>query len=138
MCPMGCGDYEAPLHYLQCTKNPNEADIQFAIRDITRWLKKQDMAPVLVCIVTCILHKFTQRKSDKLEVWNFTNEQNSVQLNALVCDQAEIGWENFFKGRVTKEWSSIKGNHYDSLDLPKCTAYKTGKWWTSDLICQII
>ena len=59
-CPMGCGEYEAPLHYLQCKKNPKGAEMATAIQDIKKWLKRQDTHPAITSIVTRILYKFTQ------------------------------------------------------------------------------
>ena len=55
-CPMGCGAYKAPLHYLSCSKNPRMAELKFGITEIKRWVKHQDTAPVLRTIVTRILH----------------------------------------------------------------------------------
>ena len=66
-CPMGCGAYEAPLHYLSCTKNPMMAEMKFGIQEIKRWMQRQDTAPVLRTIVTQILHKVTQDKAEELE-----------------------------------------------------------------------
>ena len=34
-CPMGCGHYESPLHYLSCTKNPKGAEMVSQIQTAT-------------------------------------------------------------------------------------------------------
>ena len=137
-CPMGCGNYEAPLHYLTCTKNPKGMETASHIKNITKWLRNQDTAPALVGIVSRILYKFTQREPTALDTWNFGNEPNQAELNTLVDDQKEIGWDNFFRGRMATGWSKIQSDHYATLDMPECQAYKTGSWWTSNLIRQVI
>ena len=89
-CPMGCEAYEAPLHYLSCTKNPRMAEMKFGITEIKRWMQRQDAAPVLRTIVTRILHKVTQDKAEELEEWNFDNEREKEQYYTLIEDQAEM------------------------------------------------
>ena len=136
-CPMGCGEYEAPLHFLCCTKNPRMDETKLGIRGIRKWLKRQDTAPVLISIIIRILYKATQDKTEELGEWNFTNERDEASLRAIVDDQEEIGWSNFFKGRMAKEWGVVQGQYYNTLDLPESQAYKTGVWWTANLIRQI-
>ncbi len=69
------------------------------------------MAPALVSIVLRIMYQYTQTTKE-LAQWNFTNEAQQVCLNSLVLDQCKIGWDNFFKGHMANEWSSIQGQHY--------------------------
>ena len=137
-CPMGCGEYEAPLHYLQCTKCPHSAEMANAIKDIKKWLSRANTAPALVGIIMRILYKYTQRQLQALGEWSLQNESNSGQLEQLVQEQELIGWDNFFKGRISKHWSTLQEQHYSTLDLPECQAYKTGKWWASHVIRQLI
>ena len=80
-------------------------------------------------IVSCIPHKITQNKPEELGEWNFENELNKVQLQELVEDQLEIGWDNFFKGLMAKSWKDIQECHYATLDLPKCQAYSGHQTW---------
>ena len=112
--------------------------MQSAIRDVTKWLTKQGTAPALTSILTRILYKYTQGKTAELNTWNFDNEPNSEDLYELVQDQKEIGWDNFFKGRISKRWGDIQDRFFVALDLPDCQAYKTGLWWASNVIRQII
>ena len=48
---------------------------KLGIRDIRKWLKRQDTAPVLISIIIRILYKVTQDKAEELGEWNFTNEE---------------------------------------------------------------
>ncbi len=121
-CPMGCGQYESPLHYLSCTKNPKGAEMVNNIKHISKWLRNQDSASALVSIVSRILYKITQGDLPALTHWNFDNEPNRVELEQLVADQRDIGWDNFFWGRMALGWSKIQGDHYSDMELPDCLA----------------
>ena len=110
-----------------------------AIKDIKKWLKRQDTHPAITSIITRILYKYTQDSIESLEEWNFDNEPDNNRLAALIKDQAEIGWDNFFKGRLAKGWGELQDTHFSSLDLPECQAYdKTGNWWAANLIWQVV
>jgi len=101
-------------------------------------MRNQDTAPALVGIATRILYKFTQGDTTALDTWNFENEPNRDALNDLVADQKEIGWDNFFRGRISIGWSKLQGDQYATMDLPECQACKTGTWWASTFIRQLI
>ena len=38
---------------------------------------------------------------------------------------------------MAKSWQYIQGRHFESLDLPESQVYKTGLWWTANLIRQV-
>ena len=137
-CPMGCGHYESPLHYLTCSKNPKGMEMASNIKSISKWMRQQDTAPALVGIATRILYKFTQGDPAALDTWNFDNEPNGDALRELVADQKDIGWDNFFRGRIALGWSKLQNDQYSTMELPEGQAYKTGTWWASNLIRQII
>ena len=69
-----------------------------------------------------VMYKYTQRQEQVLSDWSFQNEHNAALLEQLVQEQETIGWENFFKGRLSKTWSLLQDKHYASLELPECQA----------------
>lgn len=131
---------EVPLHYLQCEKCPNVAETNHhAVKDIKRWLARNETAPALITsVVTRIMYKFMQRQQSDLDEWSVQNKHNSSQLDKLISEQKNIDWSIFFKGRISRQWSNIQSRHYESPDLPASQAYKTGKWWASNLMRQVI
>ena len=112
--------------------------MDYAIKDIRKWLINADTAPALTGIMMRIIYKYTQCQEQVLSDWSFHNERDAMLLDTLVQEQEAIGWENFFKGRISKTWSLIQDKHFTSLDLPDCQAYKTGTWWASNVIRQLI
>ena len=47
-----------------------------------------------------------------------------------------IGWDQFFKGRMSKEWQTIQDEEYDRLRTQdnNIPAHQTGLWWTTRMI----
>lgn len=103
-----------------------------AIKDITRYMQQNDTLLELASMLKSIFHKYMQHQTDQLNNWN------AEKLGQVIQDQIDIGWDNFFKGRILKGWSEVQNGNYKALDLPKCQAYKTGSWWVSWLIRQIV
>ena len=138
-CPMGCGFYEASLHYLFCDNNPKPDELTRGLTGIKNWMRKHDTAPALRSIMMRILRKTLHQQSDGLRVWNFQKEHNHVDLEQLICDQRALGWDSIFKGRLCKMWKEIQRKHIAShRDDEQHPGYKTAEWWTAGLIQQII
>jgi len=45
----------------------------------------------------------------KLEIdWNFPEDEDHAGLTQALAEQQQIGWHNFFKGRISKTWTTIQ------------------------------
>ena len=72
-----------------------------------------------------------------LDVWD---EDGGMSVQTAIIEQDKIGCDQFFKGRLSREWQVIQDHEYERLkqqgeEIPN---YKTGMWWTTRLIRLII
>ena len=138
-CPMGCGLYEASLHYLVCANNPRQEEMVRGLTGIKTWMKHNDTEPGLVTIMMRILRKTLHRQPNELTVWNFNQEQYETDYNQLVADQRAIGWYSIFKGRICRKWKMIQQKHLKSQTEDNAhPGYKTAERWSAGIIQQII
>jgi hypothetical protein len=138
-CPMGCGLYEAPLHYLICSHNPKKNEMARGISGIKQWMRRNDTAPVLISIMMRVIRNCLYHQSEGLSEWNFSLEKFRVNLGHLVDDQRKIGWYSVFKGRISLKWKAIQQQYsHSKRDTDTKAVYKTAEWWAAGLIQQLI
>ena len=53
------------------------------------------------------------------------------RYDQLIVDQNHIGWYNFFRGRLAKQWTKLQNDYLNHLD--KHTSKKNGTTWTTNL-----
>ena len=143
-CPMQCGESEIPLHYLYCKNNPKPDETTRCIRSIARWMKKagthKPLIPILIKAMTNWL------ANGKLTIkWKFAQDEDHEGITQALTEQQQIGWHNFFKGRISKTWTEIQQREYsrqsqhriDTNDVPLPKHY-SGNWWAANLIKQVV
>ena len=77
--------------------------------------------------------------------WNFPEDDDHAGLTQALAEQQQIGWHNFFKGRISKTWTTIQQREYsrqsqhriDTNDEPLPKHY-SGTWWAANLIKQVV
>ena len=77
--------------------------------------------------------------------WNFPEDADHEGFTQALAEQQQIGWNNFFKGRISKTWTETQQRKYsrqsqhriDSNDEPLPKHY-SGTWWAANLIKQVV
>ena len=77
--------------------------------------------------------------------WNFPEDADHEGFTQALAEQQQIGWNNFFKGRISKTWTETQQREYsrqsqhriDSNDEPLLKHY-SGNWWAANLIKQVV
>jgi len=77
--------------------------------------------------------------------WNFPEDEDRAGLTQALAEQQQIGWHNFFKGRISQTWTAIEQSEYSRQSqhrihthddpLPK---HYPGNWWAANLIKQVV
>ena len=49
------------------------------------------------------------------QLWDITEEHDSEDVNKAIKEQDTIGWEQFFRGRLSKEMGQIQDREYEIL-----------------------
>ena len=71
------------------------------------------------------------------QLWDISDEHDSEDVSRAIQEQDTIGWEHFFRGRLSKEMGKIQDREYEAIrkkDPELGTKHFTGTWWTSRLI----
>ena len=111
-CSMQCGDSETSLYYLYCKNNPKPEEITRCVQRIARWMKKSGTHKPLIPIIIKAMTNWLVKGKLTLE-WKFAQDEDHEGITqALLAEQQQIGWHNFFKGRINKTWTAIQQREY--------------------------
>jgi len=81
-CPMNCGEYEEPQHYLHCRKNPKPEEITRCVQSIARWMKKAGTSKPLMIIILKAMRAWLQEGILEIE-WNFPEDEDHDGFTGL-------------------------------------------------------
>ena len=70
-------------------------------------------------------------------LWEVPDEQKEWGLVEAIEEQNMIGWNNFFKGRISKQFGVVQMEAYANSDREIPTHY-SATWWTAGLIKQVL
>ena len=133
-CPYGCGPVEQPQHYLRCDKSPRNKHRDQTSATIRDWMIQ---AKNHMLLQITIYAKMREWISGDTQLWDISDEHDSEDIQTAIYEQQIIGWDHFFRGRLSKQWGRIQDRHYEQLRASDCTLAKHftgGTWWTSRLI----
>ncbi len=94
------------------------------------------MTALMYCIKQWLVHG--NADTSQLHI-NPEPHQESI-FNAINI-QSQIGWDQFFKGRIASEWGNLQDAHFTEQRQSRThnlKKYHDRQWWTSNLIKQII
>jgi len=144
-CPFGCGQSEIPQHYLRCQQNPNKEENRTQLKSIQKWMENVHTHPV----IRVVLHQQMKAWLDEIEndtiITDLNEEEYEEEVQAAIEEQNSIGWDQFFKGRITKKWSEIQQKVYSKINAERKKQNKTplskafsGQWWAAKVINQVV
>ena len=141
-CPMGCGKNETHRHYMKCNKIVNQTISKQMRNGIKIWMEKTMCESDLIRLLLAIIE---DHQKDKLNIQNIREEIENKQYKKFIDEQSRIGWDNFFKGFISRELTIIQQSNYDTINEEREVngvrqlSYKfTGEWWVKNLIGQLI
>ena len=140
-CPTGCGRREKHLHYLSC-EVVNKTKISRNMRmSLLRWMRGVRTDPRLILLINRVVGNMSRGCCEQIDPTRWDDEG----IRSLIKEQNEIGWLNFFRGRISKRFSVIQGNYYDEIrrridgtGIGKLSKQYKGQWWSRELIRQMI
>jgi hypothetical protein len=142
LCPLKCGCQEVKQHYLRCPIIQSSTEMKRVISSLSKWLTTSNTDSVLkTAILHCIHQWLVSDESPDMSTLHIDNEHNADQVRDAIASQSRIGWDQFFKGRFSKKWSSIQDDYFDELRQQKNHSLKPhhdGEWWASNLIKHVI
>jgi len=139
-CPMNCGECEKPQHYLHCIKNPKPEEITRCVQNIANWMTKAGTPDPLKIIIIKAMKAWLPDGTVEVE-WEYPEDEDHAGITQALAEQKQIGWHNFFKGRISQTWTDIQQREYTKQSqhrintndepLPK---HYSGTWWAANLI----
>jgi hypothetical protein len=93
---------------------------------IDAWMSNNQTAPEVRTVIT------TRLKQWSGNLLMTPIETTTYGLQDALTLQDEIGWDNFFEGRIATRWEQIQNEHY-----AWCRSRKSGRRWTIALITKL-
>ena len=133
MCPMICGEFEAPQHFLQCQVLHDAKVMQRDFHGIRKWLHTKQTCPEMSIIIEKRLVHW-MKTGTHLEIWELQDTKYKEDLETAIQVRNYIGLQNMLKGRIAVEWGDIQMQQYKDVyedDMPK---HISATWWASEFI----
>jgi hypothetical protein len=125
-CPFGCGHTETPFHFMTCTSSQLYEARCTGLNTLRRALKKIRTAPSLIEAIYDGIFCYTDQTEYELST-DSDPLLFDLSHSVLLSNQLEIGWENFLKGFITKDWRYIQQSYYSYLKV-NTRKYNAEKW----------
>jgi hypothetical protein len=109
-CPLHCGHFETPLHYMHCNSDILMAARKLGIEKVEKSLYKfHTSLPLLEAILHGILcwETFTEYDLDG----DSHPQLFDIVHTRLLQHQKQIGWDKFLKGFIAKDWGILQGQY---------------------------
>ena len=80
-------------------------------------------------------------------ITNVNKEEHEEEVQEAIKEQKNtIGWDQFFKGRITTKWSKIQQKVYSKINAerrkqnktPSSKAFSGQEWWAAKIIKQVV
>ena len=108
------------------------------LKSLQKWFINANTNQVLTTtLMHCIKEWLQFGNQPNTNNLNINSEHNSTQIMQAVEAQSEIGWDQFFKGRIALQWGDIQQKHYDNERSHKShnlKKYHDRQWWTANII----
>jgi hypothetical protein len=126
-CFFRCGCEGTPFHYMQCRSDILTTARTTGKERLDRDLYKMQTAPSLQEAILQGIFCW----EDGTE-YDLDQESNKYLFNEahtrLLQSQEKIGWENFLKGYIAKEWGYIQEQYYLHANLPRKKKHTRKNW----------
>ena len=135
-CPLQCGCVEVAQHCLHCPVLHNARMADAGLQSLYKWFATtrthhQIKNTILIAI------KAWLKQQEIPSVWDVPSNLQEWGLDQAIADQNTIGWSNFFKGRIAKQFGLTQMEAYRH-DLDEVPSHYSATWWTAGLIKQMI
>ena len=137
MCPMNCGEFETPQHFLQCRVLHEAAVTQRDFHSVRKWLQKQKTHEEMrIVLEKGMLH--WMRTGEHIEIWDLQDTEYRNDLKQAIQAQNFIGWHNMLKGRIAANWGELQMKYYKEIYEDELPSYLSENWWASEFIRQLL
>ena len=142
MCPMECGCTEDHQHFMKCIKVTSNEVVEKLRYSIKMWMKRTLCSSKMINLIQRILKNYAEGEVRSDEI---IHKDDDTALHSFIKEQEIIGWNNFFKGYVSKRLAYIQQAKYDDInkqrkenDLDELGYKYQGDQWVKNFIGQLI
>ena len=105
-------------HIFQCTETTNNTKQQSLQKILRTFLQKSKVSrPMIIAIMTGIEQWTTKQPFHTLFPTSPTNDHILTKVNEAYDQQTIIGWENFLRGRLAKQWFQAHDIYFQQRHL---------------------
>ena len=112
-CTFGCGHVEKNQHYLRCIKSPKYTNKMQCLKSIREWMVKSKTSKLMQVVI--YMRMLDWIAGDLLPPIDICEEEGGMHVQLTLVEQDAIGWDQFFKGRLSNEWHMIQDIEYARL-----------------------
>ena len=128
-CPADCGQIETHQHYISCYAPPMLTQNTKCVISLRKqWAKLRTAIPIaraLKYIITCVISE-TEPLQRRLPA---SATPFDIMLFQAWQEQRLIGWQQLFKGRLSKKWALAQGLYYaDNPETKHVISFSPSLW----------
>jgi hypothetical protein len=117
--------WEDTNHVLQCPGEDRSNQQKEAMQSFRAHLNAKHTPTVMTDLICDSMENWIHRRRISLPTWTQT-EPFLTALTVAFNSQKQIGWDQFFRGRLSRAWASAIGLYYK--ERRPGTAYTHDKW----------
>ena len=127
-CP-SCTEAETNNHVSECT-NPRRTKIRNnMLRTVRKTMEKSETHIQAQEIILHGIKAAVTQGTDKIDEAKLSFRPSGI-IRIALQEQNEIGWTNFYKGRISKKWEQVQQSHYNRIKPKKAD---TNRWATANI-----
>ena len=128
-CPICKHEIENSRHMIKCNDEKTKVQYAKSIQKFFDYIHKVHTHPSICTIFEQALKDSTPTSFAILT----ENMESDNMIKMAAIEQDEIGWDNFFKGHISKKWAIAQLKHYENMyKNPPSIAH-----WAKNIIIQI-
>jgi hypothetical protein len=104
--------WEDTNHVLRCSCDDRTQARTTAFATFQRHLEKQHTPTIMATLLMDCMDCWIQRRRISLPEWPLPHEPIHQHLTKAFNEQRSIGWDQFFRGRITKSWADAINEYY--------------------------
>ena len=108
-------------HLFTCPDEGANKVFKKGIDELVQIMEEQETAPELQRAITGNLMGMRTGNQPHTHSFSCAHFGRVLSLHSILCDQTDLGWINFFSGRLSVKWREAQQRHYRNMNKRKST-----------------
>jgi hypothetical protein len=103
---------QTTTHVITCSCDPRKSARQVALAQFKQKLSRLHTPNIMTNLICNSMNSWLSRRPVQLHTWHGPQEPIHAQLRRAFRAQAQIRWDQFFRGRIAKAWQRPIAEYY--------------------------